>query len=205
MSFNFPSFSELIISTAALLTALYVIWQKGCKPLYTTLQTFASIPASISALEAQLKPNGGHSLRDVVNRIEANLLKSVERQKIFMGFTPHAVFETDDQGRFVYFNRNFLRWISRAESELLGENWINCIHHPDRDRVQQEWDRAIEGKRNFDMRFRVSSGEGDIFEVWLRAFPMLQAHLPGAGVSGWFGIASLEESHGHETKLSSHP
>jgi len=103
-----PSWVLYIIGTAAVVTAIGVLWTKAIKPtaklitttdqmlplLITLTETFKSNPNGFKVLNeiaAQFKTDSGSSLRDVVNRLEeaakenraaADLLKvGVEAQK----------------------------------------------------------------------------------------------------------------------------
>jgi hypothetical protein len=52
---------------AGILTALAVIYRMAVKP---TLDVVGRIQRSVEAVEAELRPNGGSSLRDAIDRLE---------------------------------------------------------------------------------------------------------------------------------------
>lgn len=68
---------DLIVRLAAALVALGVIWRYMIRPAYrgivAAFRTVDRVEKAVAFVEAELKPNGGSSLRDAVNRIEAKV------------------------------------------------------------------------------------------------------------------------------------
>jgi hypothetical protein len=58
---------QTVITVAAVLTALGVIWKKGIMPIYRFAKT---VEKHVSFVESQMTPNGGSSMRDAIQRIE---------------------------------------------------------------------------------------------------------------------------------------
>jgi hypothetical protein len=58
---------QLVITAAAVLTAVGVIWSKGVMPIYRFAKT---VEKHVTFVETQMTPNGGSSLRDAIQRIE---------------------------------------------------------------------------------------------------------------------------------------
>ena len=61
---------QYVITAAAVVTALGVLWQKAILPIYNFAK---KMEQHVQFVESQMTPNGGSSLRDSVNRIEARV------------------------------------------------------------------------------------------------------------------------------------
>lgn len=62
---------DLLLVAAAVLTALGVVWRKAIKPIVHALATFERVAPVLITIGEQFQANGGNSLRDSINRIEA--------------------------------------------------------------------------------------------------------------------------------------
>ena len=58
---------QTLITIAAAVTAVGVIWSKGVMPVYRFAKT---VERHVDFVESQMTPNGGTSLRDAIHRIE---------------------------------------------------------------------------------------------------------------------------------------
>ena len=101
----------------------------------------------LNRIEAELHPNGGTSLRDVINRIGS-------RQRDFEAFTvaslnihDEAVFRTDAAGDVIFTNRAHQRLTGFSQGEAYGSGWINYLDPSERARMQKIWADAIRDER----------------------------------------------------------
>ena len=62
---------DILIVSAAVVTACGVIWRKFLRPLLHALNVASEALPVMLAIAAEFSPNHGSSLRDVVNRIES--------------------------------------------------------------------------------------------------------------------------------------
>lgn len=58
---------QILITVAAVLTAVGVIWSKGVMPVYRFAKT---VEKHVTFVETEMTSNGGSSLRDAITRIE---------------------------------------------------------------------------------------------------------------------------------------
>lgn len=115
---------------------------------------------------AELKPNGGSSLRDAVNLI-------IAKQRARDNTTEHyGVFETDKNGQCVNANLAYLRLVGRTLEEVTGNGWINCIHPDDRVTVRDQWAESVQDNRDFEMEYKMMHENGSVFNVIGRAVVM---------------------------------
>ena len=61
---------DWIIGGAALIVALGTIYRRAIRPVLRAANTVADATPTLLGMAEEFKPNGGASLRDVVNRIE---------------------------------------------------------------------------------------------------------------------------------------
>lgn len=109
----------------------------------------------------EVVPNGGTSLRDAINRIEGRQVVADQRHQAVVSLTDIAMFESDAGGRCVWANRAYLRMVDKSLNDIQGNGWVNIVHPMDRDRVFEEWQKAVVQNREFGMRYRVVCSEGE--------------------------------------------
>lgn len=106
---------------------------------------------TIENIHAELKPNGGSSIRDAINRIERNLTLQDQKVSALVKSLPMGTWMFDANGKCIDVNIQLCRMVDRTESELLGDNWINQIL--EKEEVRDEWHRAVEGIMDFNMTY----------------------------------------------------
>lgn len=186
-SFDITSIMTWLVAAAASVTAGIALWKSVLFPTLKYATTLAKVLANLEDIKQQLKPNGGSSLRDAIDRIETRIILAEQRAKFICMDGPIAVFETDGAGNFIHTNRTLTRWTGRAPDDFLGAGWVNAVIKTDRSRVFTEWHSAVTQKREFDETFCIAPVTGASFEVNCSAFPMVDAK---EGVTGWIGIIS---------------
>jgi len=126
----------------------------------------------IEQVVVELRPNGGASIRDSLNRIELRQVLQEQRQKAILSDMSVGVFEADTQGNYVWVNRKYLRMTGRAPSEVNGSGWINTVAESDRERVLHDWHEAIKEDREFETEYIMYTREGTTQRVALRTYRM---------------------------------
>jgi PAS domain S-box-containing protein len=141
------------------------------------------VNAQLAEILKELRPNGGLSIRDTVDRLE-------REQATFKGLLMATwdrdrkpVFQTDSIGRYIWVNRAFTTLTGRQRSEMAGWGWINAVHPGDRTAIRQRWIDAVTEKRNFEETFRLVDRESDVHAVQCIAYPA----FAGETVTGWTG------------------
>lgn len=182
------------------------VYKNYLEPIGKFFNTFITLPDRLQSLEtkmeekidvmkAELKPNGGHSIKDVITRLDgtvtviANSLATMKvqsdrmevRQQSILNSVVIPTFETDSGGNCIFANRAYLDLVGRSMEEVKGQEWINIIHPEDRDAVKREWAHAIEEKRNFELTYRIVCREKLIYDVACVATP-----ITGNGYIGKF-------------------
>lgn len=152
---------ELEILIAALPVS-WAIWRYGIKPAFknineslVALQSIDTLHKRVQALQADLKPNGGSSLRDVVDRVENLVIAANTTQQAILDILDSGFFQTDSHGNYAYVNRYWLQLTGIPQEEAVGTGWLVCVHPDDRDKIQKDWSIAAEEGRAFSTAFRI--------------------------------------------------
>lgn len=113
----------------------------------------------------ELKPNGGSSLRDSLDRVEKMGVIGEQRQRALMENAMQGVFETDEDGEVIYTNRTLTVMTGRVPDELLGSGWYNIIDHETRAQVSQSFRNAVAHHREWESEFDLVTVQGDVHRV----------------------------------------
>lgn len=161
--------------------------------------TLAGLAASVAEIMMELKPNSGHSLRDVVDGMAREVHELGDRmmmvdavnQALASNDRRVAMFRTNGHGGFEWVNEKWRQLTGLGEEQSYAYGWFSGIHEGDRARVAEEWERVIEQQRTFDMRFRLWHYEtGVVTEVRARAEHVSSAK--GRPI-GWVGSCTVVE------------
>ena len=141
--------------------------------------------ALLTWIQAEMKPNGGSSLRDAIGRIETRGAASETKINLVFAQLSVAAFETDVNGKCLFVTDAWSRLTGIPHLEALGHGWINGIHPEDRDRVFEEWDHSVKQTRPFSLTYRV--GQPGHY-TWVNGVSRVVcvAHKP----AGYVGILS---------------
>ena len=138
-----------LYSTAgtALIGLSILLWKKVIGPLIQMFAKYKRALQKIDRIWFEVTPNGGTSIKDSVKRIEKESALSRERFKAIYAEAVAAVFETDQDGNFIWVNRTFCKLSGRSPDQLLGHAWHNAICPTVKDETIEEWQKAIDENR----------------------------------------------------------
>lgn len=128
--------------------------------LIQTVEHTATTAAQTSADVAVMR-SGMVSLS---RRFEAQAARTWE---LLSATAKDPIFETDAQGGLTRINRGYAELVGRSIDDLRGRGWELTIHPEDLDRVVEEWEAAIAGKRRFESQFRLVGRSGRLIG-WVR-------------------------------------
>ncbi len=193
---------EQLASIAAVISALVVtmryLYKYVLRPMWNKTRDsmfgIGELKTDISALSEQvtfiadeMRPNGGASIRDCLNRIEVRQVLQEQRQWAVMADMDVGVFESDAEGNFTRVNRKYLRLTGRSPDEVVGSGWINTVANRDRERVEADWDRAITEEREFEAEFLLITPEDSRMNVSVRTYKMVDEENENQ-VLGYLGM-----------------
>jgi PAS domain S-box-containing protein len=143
-----------------------------------------SLPILID-IAKEFKPNGGNSLRDVVDRIEERQAFCDPRHCALYSQLNLAVFEANEHGAYKFVSTRWCELTGLIPQQASGDGWINSIHPDDRERVMKEWRNSVAEQREFTLNFRiVSAHDKSVTEAHGHAFP---AHKGSGRIVGFVG------------------
>lgn len=180
---NASQFADIItLGTMIAGGGLYVV-----RLLMLSKKRFDALQKNVEEIITQLKPNGGHSMFDLVKQAYkqsqenslalSNMQASVNRVHAYQWsfaetITDKPIWESDPKGQCTRVNIAYARLAERTTAELIGSGWENFLHPDDRSRVYDEWTDAIGRKRIFESDFRVKSRSGKNYVVRAVALPV---------------------------------
>ena len=192
---KFPSI--FIAGSAVILAIRYmpVAW-KVAKQMYALLkglEAVSAIPEQVNALMKEVRPNGGSSLRDAIDRASSKVdrlslavdeLSATHYVRWKMAYG-EASWHSDASGKCTAANHLLCDMVDANETDLIGNNWKNMIHPDEQRRVFSEWGRVVLEGAQFNIQTKYMSMNGDVIPVRLKANPIV-CHDK---VVGWIGTA----------------
>ncbi len=163
---------DLVALAALVITSLTIIYRKLLKPLFIKGAAIMNSLGKIDAIYLQMYANGGSTLRDAVNRIEAGQIMLEATQTAYFLDSMHGVFKTDPQGLITTVNRTLCRWLGRSEHELLGNGWLTCIAENDVHRFTEAWEYAMELGIEFNLTFDLRHADNRTFKIIGKTTPI---------------------------------
>lgn len=180
-------------SAWAVAKAIRFLWTKAIAPMFNIFQSnyknLKAIPALVEDI-AQLKetvrkefsPNGGSSIRDILDRLESNQVVMAAQQDIQLFTQKLAIIRMNKEGEVASVSEPLCLLLKRQKEELLGKNWINVICPDDREEIHEGWMSAVGDHRNFSAHFNCCGDGGEAIRVMMKANP-----LPGRAGLGFIG------------------
>lgn len=139
---------------------------------------------------AEFAPNGGSSLRDSINRIEALQFTSLR-------MTGKAYWVSRADGTADYISPALAAIMGGNPEQFVQNGWIGAVPFEHRKRVVEEWNSSVIDKREFDCEYEYRHPDGTIVKVQGHALPMTAKQADGAfktiGYLGWVEVLSGEE------------
>lgn len=155
--------TEWVEQAAAAAAALGTIWvgfkkmKKKIKPFFNSTAEIELLNKKLDLICKELTPNGGSSLKDKINKIEAEIKKNTSvtesifnRQRWIFNTNPIPVFEADKDGNFTWANNSYLTLTGFSIENVIKKGWINSLHEKDREDFLVSWYHAVKDSRNFE-------------------------------------------------------
>ncbi len=168
-----------LIKFAATLGAISMIWKFIFVPIkkhfFIVKDLLDAVSSSYPILEQiskDFKPNGGNSLRDVVDRIEKNVYLGEQKYKAIVEFQNIGIFETDKDGKYTWVSDKWLEITNQSWLDASNNGWVAQVSSEDRDKVWHEWENAVRQARQFSMKFKMHKKTDGIKNVSSFAIPV---------------------------------
>lgn len=167
---------QIVIAASAVITIMYKILSFVLKKIKKEYDNLVTIHRMVETIYAELTPNHGTSLKDKINKIEKRLDENTTaterimcRQRWLLDSREEPIFESDANGECTWVNNKYCSLTGYKLEEFLKNGWHNVIHQKDREYVVNEWNAAVEGKRDSHCSFRVVCKDGTIYKVHVTA------------------------------------
>ena len=152
------------------------------------------IQSALNEIRAELRPNGGSSLRDAINKIDKRT-RNMEIAITTLQVSHEALTEVVDvpffragpTGQTVYCSSALCRLAGMSSSkEYMGANWLTFVHPDDLKMVKEGWESAIHDGRIYLGNFRIQNPyNGKSYHIHEKATPVRD--LDGT-ILGWEGV-----------------
>lgn len=153
-------FAQTVQHQSPLFTILVAIITACGSSMLTWLVAYikkrGKLHADIKAIKDQVYPNGGSSLRDVVNRIEDSLHVEREIRRATIQHMNLPMWEADADGRIEWCNLAFAKLLGVSTEDLKDYGWLSMVAADDLARVKHEIMQSGSHDHHVDYRVHVS-------------------------------------------------
>lgn len=130
----------------------------------------------IAEIRYELKPNGGGSIKDAVNRIESGLVSLRAHDNHRFRILPYPAFECDSKGKNKRISDAYLDLLGiKATTDLSSLDWQRFIHNEDIETYYKAFLRAVENKSDFGHTARFYNDKRQPIGRWYVKAPRLDS------------------------------
>jgi two-component system, sensor histidine kinase and response regulator len=116
---------------------------------------------------------------------QALLQKSEAKFRTLGESAPDCIFLADSGGQWVYCNSPWMKMTGVSCADSLGHGWIAALHPDDKDKILEQWRKALRERKELSQEFRLVTSAGQVRWVACRTAPI--QYDPGdIGESGGF-------------------
>jgi len=140
----------------AFIPILVAVW-RTIKYLRKFLEEQKQIKEHLNVIKREVTPNGGGSMKDIINNLKLTVDRIETRQKILdqrskatLHHTNHPLFETDKEGRLTWYNEA-LREQTLENGSLDGHDWFAIVDEDSREGFITEIKSCLRMCRKIDI------------------------------------------------------
>jgi PAS domain S-box-containing protein len=119
-------------------------------------------------------------------RVEAELRESEERFRNMADTAPVMIWMSGPNKLCTFFNKGWLEFTGRALEQELGEGWAEGVHREDLDGCLETYETSFNGRRPFQMEYRLRRRDGEYRWVFDIGVPRFE---PNGVFAGYVGSA----------------
>jgi PAS domain S-box-containing protein len=145
------------------------------------------IELAITAVHAGDSVSFSAFVRDITERkrMDLALTESRRHYQALAESLPNLVWTCRPDGYCDFLSRQWVDYTGRPQTEQLGSGWVESVHPDDRERVQQEWQKATTSNSDlYDVEFRIQRADGVYRWFKTRGVPLRDA---SGVIVKWFG------------------
>ncbi len=128
-------------------------------------------------------------VQDITERKEAEeaLRNSEAELRTLAESIPQIVWTTQNDGRTIYFNRQWTEYTGLSPDQSRGPGWNIPFHPEDRQRALDAWQNAVANHRSYSLECRLRRADG-VYRWWLvRGVPLIGQD---GEILKWFGTCT---------------
>lgn len=139
--------------------------------------------------ERQVLPGSHCFMKDISDRhaAESSASELSTRFDSLASIAPVGIFHTDPVGNCLYVNNHWCKLAGMSQPEAAGSGWAKAIHPDDRDRVLEEWKRAVENGGDFRGEYRFKTPSGQVSHLIGASNPVRNA---AGRITGYVGFVT---------------
>lgn len=147
----------------------------------------------LKAILAETKTNGGSTLKDQMDRIEASVTNLALFIEASQHLTQKPLFKADEHGKFIWVNTAMARLVGGGLEDLRDLGWVSFIHPDDMSRVVREWSESVRDHRKFETEFKVQNVYTlETTKVRGRAFPIMKENTNLGFLGTWMVLEEVK-------------
>lgn len=193
-------FAKKIANFIILIFRMLAVWARKRFQMHLTCPV-PHITQALDEIRAQLKPNGGASLRDAINKTAA-AIDSIDKKvtglssKLAAMQVSHDIMSdtlnicrwaADTEGNINFTNSPLRNLTGALDDSLFGNGWTNIVYKEDRNAAIAEWERCVESKIEYNDTFRIVNRQtGQIIKITSHA--KVSRSFNSGHVEGWIGV-----------------
>lgn len=124
-------------------------------------------------VKKELTYNGGSSTRDAIGRLEKLMREQEFAQNALMQDSECGLFKCSKDGKNMWVNRTYARYLGCGTGELLGLGWKRFIKTEELKRYNEVWQNAFKDGCEFEDVVEFSNTHGQIVCLKIFALPIL--------------------------------
>jgi len=132
---------------------------------------------ALKRLLAELSPNGGSSVKDIVKATNELALYthqmtvvSEARIRLLQAMAAVCIYECDSRtGECVWVNEGICKLFDLQQHEMLGFGWMQAIDHKEREGVKHAWESAVKGGYPYSWEYTIVRKDGTRRKVLAKA------------------------------------
>ncbi len=113
-------------------------------PLKAILSRLDTQDAALADIRAEMKPNGGGSLKDLVRSAHDRIVIQELRLRSVMATSPVALYECDAAGNCTWVNDRLCDLFGLDHEKMLGNGWLSAIAQDERVAERSFWTECVE-------------------------------------------------------------
>lgn len=154
----------------------------------------------VDSISKEFKPNGGSSIKDILNRTEKKICNIDDRldkiefmTQLYWDRIDTPIFICDNNGKYVWANKAYLTLVESPLSQLVGTGWELTINKHEREMICDEWYKACNELRPCVIKYSVLTNSDKLIYVKCESHPLGKIKTGDEEDIGYIGFLTILE------------